>query len=78
MDELMDREVEDTSLRGRSFSLTALPVNYSAIQSIRSRALRIIDAVLYSSCPRIARIRAAESMATVISDSVEVPVQKPD
>ncbi len=67
MDELMDREVEDTSLRGRSFSFTALPVNYAAIQSIRSRALRIIDASLYSPSPRIG-VRAAESMAKVISE----------
>jgi len=67
MDELMDREVEDTNLRGRSFSFTFLPVNYTAIESIRRRALRIIDGALYSASPRIA-LRAADSLASVISE----------
>lgn len=67
MDELMDREVEDTNLRGRSFSFTFLPVNYTAIENIRRRALRIIDGALYSASPRIA-VRAAGSLASVISE----------
>ena len=67
MDELMDREVEDTNLRGRSFSFTFLPVNYTAIENIRRRALRIIDGALYSAFPRIA-VRAADSLASVISE----------
>jgi len=67
MDELMDREVEDTNLRGRTFSFTFLPVNYTTIENIRKRALRIIDGALYSSSPRIA-VRAADSLAAVISE----------
>jgi hypothetical protein len=67
MDELMNREVEDTHLRGRTFSFTALPINYSAIQAIRKRALRMIDTALYSACPRVAE-RAAKSMASVASE----------
>lgn len=67
IDELMDREVEDTNLRGLTFSFTALPVNYSAIQEIRNRALRIIDAALYSASPRIA-VCAASSLKKVISE----------
>jgi hypothetical protein len=67
MDELMDREVEDTNLRGRSFSFTFLPVNYTAIENIRWRALRIIDGALYSASPRVA-VRAADSLASVISE----------
>jgi len=67
MDELMDREVEDTNLRGRSFSFTFLPVNYASIENIRRRALRIIDGALYSASPRIA-VRAGDSLASVISE----------
>lgn len=67
MDKLLDREVEDTNLRGRTFSISALPVNYSAIKDLRERALRIINRAMYSASPRVA-VRAADSFAQVISE----------
>jgi hypothetical protein len=67
MDELLDREVDDTSLRGRAFSFTALPVNYPAIRSLRERALSVIDRALQSDSPRVT-IKAIDSLSHVIAE----------
>lgn len=67
MDELLDREVDDTSLRGRAFSFTALPVNYPAIRGLRERALSVIDHALQSDSPRVA-IKAIDSLSHVIAE----------
>jgi hypothetical protein len=67
MDKLMEREVDDTSRRGRSVSISYLPVNYSAIDQIRNRALRVIESALFSDVPRIA-VRAASSVASIVSE----------
>ena len=67
MDELLDREVDDTELKGRAFSISALPVNYEVIKGLRERALRIIDHALYAEEPRIA-VRAVRSLASVLAE----------
>ena len=67
MDELLDREVDDTELKGRAFSISALPVNYEVIKGLRERALRIIDHTLYAEEPRIV-VRAARSLASVLAE----------
>jgi hypothetical protein len=67
MDELLDREVDDTSMRGRAFSFTALPVNYPAIKGLRDRALSVIDRALHSESPRIA-LKAIDSLAHVLAE----------
>ena len=67
MDELLDREVDDTELKGRAFSISALPVNYEVIKGLRERALRIIDHAVYAEEPRIA-VRAVRSLASVLAE----------
>jgi hypothetical protein len=67
MDELLDREVDDTELKGRTFSISALPVNYEVIKGLRERALRIIDHALYAEESRIA-VRAVRSLASVLAE----------
>jgi hypothetical protein len=67
MDELLDREVDDTELKGRAFSISALPVNFEVIKGLRERALRIIDHALYAEEPRIA-VRAVRSLASVLAE----------
>ena len=67
MDELLDREVDITEWKGRSFSVSAMPVNYETIRALRERALRIIDHALYSEEPRIA-VRAARSLGSVLAE----------
>ena len=67
MDELLDREVDDTSLRGRAFSFTALPVNYAAISGLRDRALSVIDHAFNSDSPRVP-LKAIDSLSHVIAE----------
>jgi hypothetical protein len=67
MDELLDREVDDTELKGRAFSISALPVNYEVIKGLRERALRIINHALYAEEPRIA-VRAVGSLGFVLAE----------
>jgi hypothetical protein len=67
MDELLDREVDDTELKGRAFSISALPVNYDVVKGLRERALRIIDYALYAEEPRIG-VSAVRSLASVLAE----------
>jgi hypothetical protein len=67
MDELLSREVDDTSLRGRAFSFTALPVNYSAIKELRERALGVIGRALQSNSPRVT-LKVIDSLSNVIAE----------
>jgi hypothetical protein len=67
MDELLDREVDTTEWKGRSFSISALPVNYGTIKALRERALLIIDHALYAQEPRIA-VRAAGSLGSILAE----------
>src|SRR5579859_6080044 len=67
MDELLDREVDDTELKGRAFSISALPVNYEVIKGVRERALRIIDNALYAGEAKIA-VRAVRSLASGLAE----------
>ena len=60
-------KVDDTELKGRAFSISALPVNYEVIKGLRVRALRIIDHALYAEEPRIA-VRAVRSLASVLAE----------
>jgi hypothetical protein len=66
MDELLDREVEDTGFRRNTFSITALPVNYPVIRPLRERALRVVNRALQSSSPRVA-VLAVGSISQVMA-----------
>jgi hypothetical protein len=65
--ELLEREIEDNRLRGRTFSISFLPLNYPAIRKLRDRALEVIEHTLYSNI-RKAAVEAARSCARVISE----------
>lgn len=67
MDELLDREIDTTEWKGRSFSISAMPVPYELIRPLRERALLVIEHALYSSEPRIA-VRAAASLGSVLAE----------
>ena len=67
MDELLDREVDTTELKGRAFSISALPVNYETTKGLRERALRVINHALYAEEPRIA-VRAAGSLGSILAE----------
>jgi hypothetical protein len=67
MDELLDREVDITEWKGRSFSISALPVAYGVIKSLRERALLVINHALYAKETRIA-VRAARSLGSLLAE----------
>ena len=67
MDELLDREVDITEWRGRSFSISASPVAYEVIKALRERAMRVINRALYAEKPRIA-VRAARSFGSLLAE----------
>ena len=67
IDEILEREVDDHSYRGKTFSFTALPVNYAVIAPLRARALRTLCDRMQSSEPRVA-VLAAESLARVVAE----------
>jgi hypothetical protein len=67
MDELLDREIDTTEWKGRSFSISAIPVPYELIRPLRERAFLVIDHALYSGEPRIA-VRAAASLGSVLAE----------
>jgi hypothetical protein len=67
MDELLDREIDTTEWKGRSFSISAMPVPYELIRPLRERAFLVIDHALYSGEPRIA-VRAAASLGSVLAE----------
>jgi hypothetical protein len=66
VDELLDREVDHTELNGRTFTLTAFPLNYSNVRGIRNKALATIESLLFSNIPR-ASTRAVDSLERVLS-----------
>jgi hypothetical protein len=67
VDKLLDREIENTTLKGRSVSIGFLAVPYETVDGLRGRALRAIESALYSEVPRVA-VRAARSMAKALSE----------
>lgn len=67
IDQVLEREVDDHGFRGRTFTFTALPVNYVVIAPLRARALRILCERMHSSEPRVA-VLAAESLARVVAE----------
>jgi hypothetical protein len=67
VDKLLDREIENTTLKGRSVSIGFLPVPYEMVDGLRTGALRAIDSALYSEVPKVA-VRAARSMAKAWSE----------
>lgn len=67
MDELLDREVDVNELKGRAFSISALPVNYEVIKGLRERAFKVINHALYAAEPRIG-VRAARSLGSVVAE----------
>lgn len=67
LDELLDREVDTTDLKGRAFSISALPVNYQITKDLRERALRAINHALHAGEPRIA-VQAARSLGSVLAE----------
>ncbi len=66
VDELLDREVEHTELNGRTFTLTAFPLNYANVRGIRTKALATIESLLFSKIAR-ASTRAVDSLERVLS-----------
>jgi hypothetical protein len=66
MEELLDREVEDTGFRKRTFSITFNPVNYPIIRPLRERALQAVQRALQSPSPRIA-VKAVDAISGVLS-----------
>ncbi len=67
MDELLNREIDTTEWKGRSFSISAMPVPYELIRPLRERALLVIDHALHSGEVRIA-VRAAASLGSVLAE----------
>jgi hypothetical protein len=67
LNELLAREVDDHGWRRRTFTFTAIPVNYTGTVHLRRRVLKIVCEKFSSPSPRIA-VLAARELGYVIAE----------
>jgi hypothetical protein len=67
LDEVLNREISHVEQQGRSFSVSALAVNYGNVNPLRARALETIANCLENSHVRIS-VEAVDSLSHVLSE----------